>query len=86
MHKLGFEYKDVKKDVFVAGHERPDVVKDREEFLQTMRDLELCLVEFNPDGTMKPKQYPDDCFVEGEEPWPCASILALCRYPIAYRL
>lgn len=30
LHKLGFEYKDIKKDVFVDIHEQPDKVKDRE--------------------------------------------------------
>ena len=29
LHKLGFEYKDIKKDVFVDEHERPVVVEDR---------------------------------------------------------
>ena len=55
LHKLGFEYKDVKKDVFVDGHERPDVVEDREKFLNTMKDLEPYLVEFEEDGLMKIK-------------------------------
>lgn len=30
---LGFEYKDVEKNVFVDGHEQPDVVEDCANFL-----------------------------------------------------
>ena len=65
LHKLGFEYKDVKKDVFIDGHERPDVVQDRENFLKVMKELEPYLVEFNEDGTMKDKEYPLDCAIGG---------------------
>ena len=32
LRKLGFEYKDVCKDVFIDGHERADVVEDRNNF------------------------------------------------------
>ena len=67
LHKLGFEYKDVKKDVFVDGHERSDVVEDRKKFLSTMKDLEPYLVKFEEDGSMKTKEYPDNCAVGGDK-------------------
>ena len=67
LHKLGFEYKDVKKDVFIDGHERPNVFKDRKKFLSTMKDLEPYLVEFEKDGSMKTKEYPNDCAVGGDK-------------------
>lgn len=67
LHSLGFEYKEVKKDVFVDGHERSDVVEDRKHFLKKMKDLEPYLVEFEADGAMKPKTYPLDCIVGGHE-------------------
>ena len=63
LHRLGFEYKDVKKDVFVNGHERPDVVEDCERFLKTMEEPKPYMVEFNEDGTMKDKEYPLDCAI-----------------------
>ena len=66
LRKLGYVYKDVRKDVFVDGHERSDVVEDRTHFLKKMEELKLYMVEFNEDGTMKPKVYPSDCAVEGE--------------------
>lgn len=65
IHKLGFEYKDVKKDVFIDKHERPDVIQDCENFLKVMKELEPYLVEFNEDGRMKNKEYPLDCAIKG---------------------
>ena len=65
--KLGYEYKDVRKDVFVDGHERSDVVEDRKNFLTKMEELKSCVVEFEEDGTMKPKAYPSNCAVGGDE-------------------
>ena len=67
LQHLGFEYKDVKKDVFVDGHEWSDVVEDRKRFLNKIKDLKPYLVEFNEDGTMKDKMYPPDCVVGGED-------------------
>lgn len=66
LNKLGYEYKDVRKDVLIDGHERPDVVEDRANFLKVMEDLKPDMVEFEEDGTMKAKVYPDDCVVEGQ--------------------
>ena len=66
LNKLGYEYKDVRKDVFIDGHERPDVVEDRAKFLKVMKGLKPYMVEFEEDGTMKAKVYPDDCAVEGQ--------------------
>lgn len=59
-------YKNVRKDVFVDRHERSNVVEDRTNFLRKMEELKPYMVEFNEDGTMKPKVYPLDCAVEGE--------------------
>lgn len=60
-------YKDVRKDVFVDGHERPDVVENRANFLKKMGELKPFLVEFHEDGTMKSKIYPSNCVVGGED-------------------
>lgn len=63
--KLGYEYKDVRKDVFIDGHERSDVVEDRNNFLKKMEELKPYMVEFEEDGAMKAKTYPSDCAVGG---------------------
>ncbi len=39
LRKLGYEYKDVRKDVFVDGHERSDVVEDRKNFYKRWKNL-----------------------------------------------
>ena len=59
-------YKDVRKDVFMDGHERSDVVEDRSNFLKKMEELKPYMVEFNEDSTIKPKAYPPNCVVKGE--------------------
>ena len=70
LRKLGYVYKDVRKDVFVDGHERSDVVEDRANFLNQMEELKPYMVEFYDDGAMKPKVYPSDCAVGGENRQP----------------
>ncbi len=37
--KLGYMYKDVRKDVFVDGYERSDVVENRANFLKQIDEL-----------------------------------------------
>ena len=67
LRKLGFVYIEVCKDVFVDGHERPDVVEDRNRFLTQIEELKPYMVEFDEDGAMKAKDYPVDCAVGGEK-------------------
>jgi len=74
LNMLGFTWKDVKKGVFFDGHEREDVVEYRKQFLHTMEEMLLYIVEFNEDGTMKPKQYPEDCSVGGPQRRPIIMI------------
>lgn len=64
--KLGYEYKDLRKEVFVDGHERSDIVEDRKNFLKKMEELKPYMVTFEENGTMKPKIYPPDCAVGGD--------------------
>lgn len=59
-------YKDVRKDVFVDGHERSDVVEDCTNFLKQMEEFKPYMVEFYEDGAMKPKVYSSDCAVGSE--------------------
>ena len=46
LRKLGYVYKDVRKDVFVDGHERSDVVEDRANFLKKMEKPNLTWLSF----------------------------------------
>ena len=42
--KLGYECKEAKKGVYIDGHERPDVIKERKEFLERLASFEPCVV------------------------------------------
>ena len=50
------------------------MVEDREQILKTMKELELYLVEFEEDGTMKVKNYPSDYKKKGNE---CRAIIVI---------
>ncbi len=63
--KLGYEYKDVRKDVFVDKCKPSDIVENRKNFLKKMEKLKPYVVEFEEDGTMKPKVYLSDSEVGG---------------------
>lgn len=60
LNQLGYKYRNIKKDVFIDGHERPDVVEDWKVFLKTMSDLESYFIEFDLEEKMKGKVYPDN--------------------------
>lgn len=49
LHKLGFGYKDVKKNIFIDRYKWTNMVQDCQNFLNVMKKLESYLVEFNKD-------------------------------------
>jgi len=63
--KLGFTWGDVKKGIFFDGHEREDVVEYRKQFLEFIHGLLPYMVEFNENGSIEPKEYPENCHVGG---------------------
>lgn len=65
LNRLGYNWQDVKKGVFLDGHEREDVVQYRHEFLKEMKEMQPYLVQFSEDGSMKEKIYPEGCIVNG---------------------
>ncbi|RPB21874.1 hypothetical protein L211DRAFT_888332 [Terfezia boudieri ATCC MYA-4762] len=60
LNKLGFEWKDVRKGVYIDGHEREDVVRYRQEvFLPVLQQLfHSGLREWTEDGTILLKELP----------------------------
>jgi len=66
-NKFGFHWKNVRKGVFLDGHEREDVVEYRKFFLETVQGLLPYMVEFNADGTIISKEYPEGCSVGGPD-------------------
>lgn len=65
LNRLGYKWKDVQKGFFFDGYEREDVVEYRRIFLEEMKALLPYIVEFEEDGTILSKEYPDDCTVGG---------------------
>lgn len=63
LNRLGYKYRHIGKNVFINGHERPDMIEDWRHFLEVIEELELYLVEFDKTGQMIPKIYPSDCKV-----------------------
>lgn len=59
-------YKNICKEVFVDRHEQSNVVEDCANFLKKIKELKSYMIEFFKDGAIKPKVYPSDCIVKGE--------------------
>ena len=61
LNRLGYKLKEVQKGVFYDRHERGDVVKSREKFLEEIKDLLPYFVEPSKDKLILPKEYLEDC-------------------------
>ncbi len=61
--------------MFFDGHERKDVIEYQETFLNKMKSLLPYFVEFLENGTMIPKEYPDDYEVGGPDRRPIIKII-----------
>ena len=70
LRKQGLNWRDVKKGVYVDGHERQDVVGYREGFIKRLEELWPYIVEFEDDGTIVNKAYPEGCIVGGRDRQP----------------
>ncbi|RPA78671.1 hypothetical protein BJ508DRAFT_349096 [Ascobolus immersus RN42] len=65
LHRMGFSYKNVTKNVYIDGHERPDVIEYRQQvFLPEWKTHSRRFVLFNEDGTW---EFPKGLQV-GEKP------------------
>lgn len=69
LNKLDFKNKNIKKNVFIDRYEWPNMVENCKKFLSIIKNLKLYLVEFKEDGSMKIKNYPDDCIVREDKPY-----------------
>lgn len=64
LRKLGYKYKNVRKDLFVDEHEQSNVVEDWKNFLKKIKELKLYIIEFEENGAMKSKVYSSDYVVK----------------------
>ena len=71
---LGYKWKDVQKCFFFEGHEREDVVKYWELFLEERKSLLRYFVKFEKNDKILPKEYPSDCAVGGPDQRPIIMI------------
>ncbi|KAG0123787.1 hypothetical protein HOY82DRAFT_618690 [Tuber indicum] len=67
LRRNGYNYTDVRKGVYIDGHEREDVVAYRERFVKVLEELWQFVVEFEDDGKMREKVYPNGCEVGGKK-------------------
>ena len=63
--KFRYEYKNVRKDEFIDGHEWSDIDEDHRIFWEKMKEIKPYLVEFDVNSAIKPKIYPLNCIIRG---------------------
>ena len=52
LNKLGYQYTDIKKEVFLDGHEQTNVIEYQAQFLKELEVHGLYLVKFRDDDSM----------------------------------
>lgn len=65
LNKLGYQYTNIKKGVFLHRHERLDVVEYQAQFLKKFEVLGLYFVEFYNNSFIEKKMYLLDYVVNG---------------------
>ena len=70
LDKLEYEYKSVYKDVLVDEHKWADIIKDCKNFLKRLERLKPYIIKFEKDNIIKPRIYPANYAVGGNERQP----------------
>ena len=65
LNKLGYQYINIKKEVFFNGYKWPDMVEYWAQFLKKLEALGSYLVKFYNNSSMEKKAYFLDCAVNG---------------------
>lgn len=60
LKSMGYTWRTPKKDVYLDGHERPDVVNDRQEFLAKFKQFEPRLARWDENGNLEGGEAPPD--------------------------
>lgn len=66
LYQLGFEYKDIKKDMFINRDKQSNMVKDCKNFLKKIKKLNLYLIESNKNSVIKDKTYLFNYVADGD--------------------
>ena len=57
----------MRKNVFVDGYERANIVEDCKNFFKRLEELKSYIIEFEKDNTIKPNIYLINCAIKGDE-------------------
>lgn len=52
LRRMGYRYRNIRKGIFLDGHEREDVTIYRQEFIQILTQLQPLIVEYDNNGIM----------------------------------
>lgn len=74
LYKLGYEFKDVRKNIFINRHERSNIVENYKIFLKKIEELKPYIIEFEENSIMKSKIYPPNCAIRGDN---CCPIIMI---------
>ena len=75
LNRLGYQITDIKKRVFLDGHERLNVVEYQALFLKELEALCPSLVEFHDHGSMEERMYLSDYAVNSANKRPVILII-----------
>lgn len=67
------------KDVFVDKHKQSDIVKYCKKFFKKIGEFKPYIVKFEENSIMKPKVYPSDCIVGGDN-WRTIIVIIYNKY------
>lgn len=63
LSKLGYDYKNVRKDIFVDKHEQTNIVEDHRTVFKRLEELKPYIIKFKKDSKIKPKIYSANCII-----------------------
>ena len=75
LNKLEYKYEHVKKNLFIDGHEKPDVIKNQKNFLEIIEKLKPYLVKFDKIGQMILNIHPSDYKIKTDKYQPVIIII-----------
>lgn len=65
LYKLGYQYKNIYKDMFINRHEQSNIIKNYKVFFNKIKKLKPYIIEFDKDSIIKYKVYFSNCIVKG---------------------
>ena len=76
---MGYKYKNIYKDIFINGYKQLDVVENCKVFFNKIIELKPYIVEFDKNSVIKPKVYPLDWVIRGNN-WRLITVITYDEY------